>query len=259
MSTKIGSASADKPSAKRRQLEAVVIPESDKYRKAPGPRKSAAKPSAGGTKTQTKTAANATRPVKDKGTPRQKPTQDTEGPATKGPTQRVIRRVHAVIEVPIKVEDEEEELSRTPIDDRMGKVPSDRVPKPQTTVKKTTKPAGPPRTKSRTLQAYRDDEVTPPAPASVARRRKSGIDQDYYEPDEDIRNRANFEDSSVRHRPPSRRKSIRELKESDFEYHEDEEEVEDTDADELNIGVRLLLPPFLRMAELYSFLLAGGL
>ena len=236
-STKIGSASIDKPAYKRRQLEAVVIPSRDKPSKAPGPRKSIGKPSACGTKTQTKTAANTTRPVKDKATPKQKPTQNPEGSATKDPTQRVIRRVHAVVEVPIKVEDDEDEFMRTPVNDTKGRAPSDKDPKPSTTIKKA-KPAEPPRAKNKSWQVYRDNDATPPALAPAPRRRKSGMDQDYYEPDEDTQNRRSQGNADVKQRPPSRRKSIRELRESDFEYREEDEE-EETDADEMNLGVRI--------------------
>jgi len=254
-STKIGSGSVDKPPAKRRQLEAVVIPVSERPYKAPGPRKSIGKPSAGGTKTQTKATANATRPVKDKGTPKQRSTQNSEGSATRGPTQKVIRRVHATVEVPIKVEDDEDELVLTPVIDTRGRVLPDKSPKPLKAVKKATKPAEPPRIKGKSWQAYRDDDAIPPAPTQVPKRRKSGVDQDYYDPDEDIYNWRSLEDANVRHRPPSRRKSIRELRESDFEYREGEEEEEETDTDELNLGVGLLLDGFLSgiLTEPYSF------
>jgi len=234
-STKIGSASIDKPNYKRRQLEAVVIPSGDKPSKAPGPRKSIGKPSAGGIKTQPRTTTNTTRPVKDRATPKQKSTQNPEGSAAKTSTQRVIRRVHAVVEVPIKVEDEDE-LVRTPVIDTRGGAPSDRDLKPSTTIK--TKSTELPRAKNKSGQVYRDDDPTPPAPATAPRRRKSGIDQDYYEPDQDTQNWQGQENANARKRLPSRRKSIRELKESDFEYREEDEE-EETDADELNLGVRL--------------------
>ena len=240
-STKIGSASADKPPAKRRQQDAVLIPH---RQRAPAPRKSTGKPPAGGIKTQAKAVTNATRPVKDKGTPKQKPTQNPESSTTKGPTQRVIRRVHAVVEVPIKVEDEDEELERTLVEDGKGRVPSNKGPRPSTTTKKITKPSETSWTKSQTLQAYREEDVTPPAPAPLPKRRKSGVDPDYYEPDEDPYQQRGQEDANVKHRPPSRKKSIRELKESDFEYREEEDE--DSDTDELNLGVRfsfLLLAP----------------
>ena len=238
-STKIGSASVDKPPLKRRQLEAVVIPYSTKPSKAPVPRKSIGKPSAGGTKTQTKTVTNATRPVKDKATPKQKSTQNPGGTATEGCTQKVIRRVHAIVEMPIKVEDDEDELMRTPVNDMKGRAPPDKDHKPPKTVKRTTKPAEPQRTKNTSWQANRDDDATPPAPSHVLRRRKSGIDKDYYEPGEDTYHWQSQEGANVRHRPPSRRKSIRELRESDFEYHEEEED-EETDADELNLRVGTL-------------------
>ncbi|KAF9781576.1 hypothetical protein BJ322DRAFT_1077015 [Thelephora terrestris] len=230
-STKIGSASADKPSTRHRQPEAVFIPHPQR---APAPRKSTGKPPVGGTKTQTKTATNPTRPVKGKVAPRQKPTQNPEGTATKGPTQRVIRRVHAVVEVPIKVEDEEDELGHTLVEDRKGRVPSDRDPRPSTSVKKVSKPGETSRTKSKTLAVYRDEDVTPPAPAPIPKRRKSGVDTDYHEPDEEADRRRGQEDSNVKHRPPSRRKSIRDLRESDFEYREEEDDESDTD--ELNLG-----------------------
>lgn len=235
-STKIGSASVDKSAYKRRQLEAVIIPGGDKPIKAPGPRKSIGKPSAGGTKTQTRTTANTTRPVKDKATPRQKSTQNPEGSKTKDSTQRVIRRVHAVVEVPIKVEDEDE-LVRTPVIDARGRAPLDRDLKLSTTTK--TKTTELPRAKNKSGQVYRDDDPTPPASATAPRRRKSGMDKDYYEPDQDTQNLRGQEHANVRKRPPSRRKSIRELKESDFEYREEDEE-EETDTDELNLGVGLL-------------------
>jgi hypothetical protein len=240
-STKIGSASVDKPHYKRRQLEAVVLHNRDKPSKALGPHKSAGKPPAGGTKAPTKSATNTTRPVKDKVTPKQKPTQNPEGSATKGPTERVIRRVHAIVEVPIKVEDDEDELVGTPVGDTKGRAHSGKDPKPSTTVKKT-KAAEPPRAKNKSREAHRDDDATPPAPtpAPAPRRRKSGIDKDYYEPGEDAQNLRSRENANVRQRPPSRRKSIRELRESDFDYREEDEE-EETDADELNLGVR---PPF---------------
>jgi len=174
--------------------------------------------------------------VKDKATPKQKSTQNPEGSATKGPTQRVIRHVHAVIEVPVKVEDDEDDLARTPVNDTKGRAPA-KDPKPSTTIKQT-KSTEPSKTKNKSWQVYRDDNVTPPAPASAPRRRKSGIDQDYYEPDNDTQTLRSQENANVRQRPPSRRKSIRELRESDFEYREEEDE--ETDADELNLGVRLV-------------------
>ena len=230
---------------KRVQLEAVVVPRRDKPSKATGPRKSNGKPSTGGPKTQAKTAANTTRPVKDKVTPKQKSTQNPEGSATKGPiTQRVIRRVHATVEVPVKVEDDEDELVRTPVLDANGRTLPDKDPKPSTSAKKTAKSTELSRVKSKSWQAHRDGDVTPPASAPVPRRRKSGADQDYCEPDEDAYNWRSMGSSNVRNRPPSRRKSIRELKESDFEYREEDED-EETDADELNLGVTpaLLTPP----------------
>ena len=209
------------------------------------------KPLASGIKTQTKTATNTTRPVKDKATPKQKSTQNPEGSATKTHTQRVIRRVHAVVEVPVKVEDDQDELARIPLNDTRGRALSDKDPKPSTT--KKIKPKNPPRAKNQSWQACRDDDATPPTPAPTLRRRKSGIDQDYYEPDEGTQNRRNQENPTARQRPPSRRKSIRELKESDFEYHEEDEE-EETDADELNLGVRLSFDGLLwQRAERCSF------
>jgi len=255
-STKIGSGSVDKPPGKHRQLDAVIIPIGEKSYKAPGPRRPIGKPPAGGTKTQTKATTNATRSTKDKGTPKQRPTQNSEGSATKGPTQKVIRRVHATVEMPIKVEDDEDEFARTPVNDARGRAPSDKNPKPSKTAKKATKPAEPPRTKSKSWQAYRDDDATPPAPTQVPKRRKSGIDQDYYDPGEDIYQWRSLEDANVRHRPPSRRKSIRVLRESDFEYREGDEEEEETDTDELNLGVCLLLDGFFSdtLAEPRSFL-----
>lgn len=259
-STKIGSASVDKPSLKRRQLEAVVIPKSVKPSNAPVPRKSTGKPPAGGTKTQTKTVTNVARP--HKAAPKQRATQNEEGSATEGPTQKVIRRVHAIVEVPIKVEDDEDEFEHTPVNDTKGRAPPAKDPKPSKTVKKTTKPTEPQRTKSKGWQAYMDNDATPPAPAPVDRRRKSGVDKDYHEPGEDTYSWQSREDANVRRRPPSRRKSIRELKESDFEYHEeDEDEDEETDADELNLTVRLPLDMFFwqRAERRYPFLLAEEL
>jgi len=216
-------------------MEAVVIPVSDKHYKVPGPRKSAGKPSAGGTKTQTKTASSTTRQVKDKAPPKQKSTQNPEGSTAKGPTQKVIRRVHATVEIPIKTEDDEDVLGLTPISDTEGRAPPASGSKPSKTVKKTTRAAEQPREKSKSWQVYRENEndVTPPAP--VSKRRKSGADQDCYEP-EGIYDWPTIEDANVRRRPPARRKSIRDLRESDFEYHEEEDE-EETDADELNLGV----------------------
>jgi len=221
-------------------MEAVVIPVSDKSHKASGPRKSTGKPSAGGTKTQTKTAANATRQVRDKAPPKQKSSQNAEGFTTKGPTQKVIRRVHAVVDVPIKTEEDEDELWCTPTGDIKGRTLPNDDPKPSKAVKKTVRAAEPPREKSKSWQVYREDDndVTPPAPVSTSKRRKSGVDQDYYEPGEDVYDGRNLENANVRHRPPARRKSIRDLRESDFEYREgEEEEEEETDADELNLGV----------------------
>lgn len=188
-------------------------------------------------KSQTKTATNATRPVKDKAAPKQKLTQQPGSSTTKAPTQKVIRRVHAVVEVPIKVEDDEDEFVHTPVDDIKGRPPPDKNIKPSKTVKKTTKSAELPRAKSQSWQVWRDDDddAAVPPPPSVPKRRKSGVDQDYYEP-EDVSNWRSLEDANVRHRPPSRRKSIRDLKDSDFEYRE-EEEGEESDADELNLGV----------------------
>ncbi|KAF9644144.1 hypothetical protein BDM02DRAFT_3122355 [Thelephora ganbajun] len=236
-STKIGSASVDKLPLKRRQLEAVIIPNSDKASKASGLRKPVGKPSAGGIKSQTKTVTNATRPVKDKDTPKQKLTQKPEGFPTKGPTQKVIRRVHAIVEVPIKIEDNEDELVRTPVDNRKAEAPPDKDLRLSKVIKKATKSTGPPRTESKSWQVYRDNDATPPAHAQIPKRRKSGIDQDYCEPDEAIHNWRSLEEANVRHRPPSRRKSIRELRESDFEYREEDDD-EETDTDELNLGQR---------------------
>jgi hypothetical protein len=237
-STKIGSASVDKPSTKRRRLEAIPIPNVEKPQKAPGPRKSAGRPPAGGTKAQTKTAASTSRSAKDKGTSKQKPTQNKEEPVSKGPTQRLIRRVHAVVEVPIKVEDEEEEVGDPPDDGRKGRVPSDTYAKSSTAAKKATKSTELSRTKTKALPAHGDEDVTPSASAHIPKRRKSGIERDYYEPDEDTHGLENREDVNARRRPPSRRKSIRELRESDFEYREEEEDQE-SDTDELNLGVGL--------------------
>lgn len=219
-------------------MEAVVVPVSEKQYKASGPRKSAGKPSTGGTKTQTKTATNATRQAKDKAPPKQKSMQNPEASTSKGPTQKVIRRVHAVVEVPIKTEDDEDELWRTPTGDVKGRALPNGDLKSSKTVKKTTRAAEQPREKSKSWQVYREDDndVTPPAHAAVPKRRKSGADQDYYEPSQDTQ--GYLEDANVRHRPPARRKSIRDLRESDFEYREEEEdEEEETDADELNLGV----------------------
>lgn len=183
--------------------------------------------------------------MKDKVTPKQKSTQNPEGSTTKGPiTQRVIRRVHATVEVPVKVEDDEDELVRTPVLDADGRTLPDKDPKPSTSAKKTTKSTQLSKVKSKSWQAHRDGDATPPASAPVPRRRKSGVDQDYCEPDEDAYNSRSMGSSNVRNRPPSRRKSIRELRESDFEYGEEDED-EETDADELNIRVTfaLLTPP----------------
>ena len=218
-------------------MEAVVVPVIDKNYKATGPRK---KPPAAGIKPQTKTAANATRQVKDKAPPKQKSTYNAEGSTTKGPTQKVIRRVHAVVDVPIKTEEDEDELWRTPTGDIKGRTLPDGDPKPPKTVKRTVRAAEPPREKSKSWQVYREDDndVTPPAPVSISKRRKSGVDQDYYEPNEDVYDRRGLENANVRHRPPARKKSIRDLRESDFEYHEEEDkEEEETDADELNLRV----------------------
>lgn len=178
--------------------------------------------------------------MKDKATQKPKPKQNPEGSTTKGPTQRIIRRVHAVVEVPVKVEEEDEdELVRTPINDSKGRAPPEKDPRPPTAAKKTIKSAELPRAKSKSWEVYRDDDVTPPASAPIPRRRKSGIDRDYYEPDGDTYNRRNQESADVRKRPPSRRKSIRELRESDFEYREEDEE--ESDGDELNLVVRFSL------------------
>ena len=232
----------------------AVVPVNDKNHKASEPRKSTGKPSAGGTKAQTKTAASATRQVKDKAPPKQKPTQNVEGSTTKGPTQKVIRRVHAVVDVPIKTEEDEDELWRTPISDLRGRTLPNSDPKPSKTVKKTVRAAELPREKSKSWQVYREDDnnVTPPASVSISKRRKSGVDQDYYEPNEDAHNLRSLENANVRHRPPARRKSIRDLRESDFEYHEEEEEEEEeTDADELNLGVGwLIITQFWYLAQL---------
>ena len=232
-STKIGSTSIEKPTAKRRQLEAVV----DRPQKASGPRKSTGKPPAGGTKAQTKTVTNTSRAVKGKGISNQTSLQNPEGSASKGPTQKVIRRVRAVVEVPIKVEDEEEFVHDL-VDDRKGTVPSNKDHKPSTAVKKAVRPVQSSRANDKALSQYMDDDATPPAPDPLPKRRKSGIDRDYYEPDEDAYNWRNQGDTNVRHRPPPRRKSIKELRESDFDYREDEGEESDTD--ELNLGVGFL-------------------
>ena len=252
-STKIGLASVNKPPLKRRQLEAIVLPNGNKPPKAPGPRKSVGKPPAGGSKTQAKATATATRPVKDKTTPKQKLTQKPECSVTKAPTQKVIRRVHAIVEVPVKVEDNEDEFVRTLVGAK-GRAPSDKDPKPSKAVKKAAKPAEPPRAKNKSWEAHGDDNATPPA--TVLRGRKSGVDQDYYEPDRDIRGWSSLEHANVRHRPPSRRKSIRELRESDFEYREEEDDEEETDADELNLGVGPLLDGLFpwHLAKFYPFL-----
>jgi len=221
-------------------MEAVVVPVNDKHQKASGPRKSTGKSSTGGTKTQTKTAANMTRPAKDKAPPKQKPTQNAEGSTTNGPTQKVIRRVHAVVDVPIKTEEDEDDLWGTPAGEIKGRTLPNSDPKPSKSVKKTVRAAEPPREKSKSWQVYREDDndVTPPAPVSISKRRKSGVDQDCYEPSEDVYDWRSLENANVRHRPPARKKSIRDLRESDFEYHEgEEEEEEETDADELNLGV----------------------
>lgn len=237
---------------KRRQIGAVVVPVNDKNHKASAPRKPTGKPPAGGAKAQTKTAANATRQAKDKVPPKQKPTQNAEGSTTKGPTQRVIRRVHAVVDVPIKTEEDEDELWHTPTDDIKARALLNGDPKPSKTVKKTARAAELPREKSKSWQVYREDDnnVTPPATVSMSKRRKSGVDQDYYEPSEDVHDWRNLENANVRHRPPARRKSIRDLRESDFEYHEEEDEEEETDADELNLGVGCPLTiPFWYLAQ----------
>ena len=245
------SASTDKAPSKRRKLDAVVVPYRDKPPKAAGPRKSNGKPSIGEPKTQAKISANATRSAKEKAAPKQKATNNPEGSATKGTvTQRVIRRIHATVEVPVKVEDDEDELVRTPVIDENGRTLPDKDPKPSTSAKKAAKSTEPSRVKSKSWQAHRDNDVTPPASASVPRRLKSGVDPDYYEPDEDSYNRRSLDGSNVRNRPPSRRKSIRELRESDFEYRE--EDGDETDADELNIGVTFsLLTPSRRQTDHY--------
>lgn len=219
ISTKIGSASIENPPVKRRQLDTVVVPTTNRSQKTSGPRQSAGKPPAGGTKVQTKTVKNPSRPAKGKGTPNQKPSQNTEGSTSKRPIQKLIRRVHAIVEVPIKVEDEEDDFD--PVNDRKGKVPSDKNHKSSMAIKKASKPVEP-------SPLCMDDDATPPAP----RRRKSGTDREYHELDED---------ENVRRRPPPRRKSIRGLRESDFEYFEDEEEAgEDSAVDMPNLGVRFL-------------------
>jgi len=135
------------------------------------------------------------------------------------------------------MEDEEDEFVRTPVNDKKGRGPSDKDTKPPKTVKKATKSAEPSRSNGKSWQARTDDnDATPPAPSQAPKRRKSGVDQDYYEPDRDAYNWQSLESANVRQRPPSRRKSIRELRESDFEYREEEDE-EETDADELNLRV----------------------
>lgn len=231
-STKIGSATVEKPTAKRRQLEAVVVPNVDKPQRASGPRKSTGKPPAGATKAPAKTVASTSRPAKGKTVPNQKPVTKPEGSASKGPTQKLIRRVHAIVEVPIKVEDEEEEPVHDLTDDKKGRIPSDKAPKPSTALTKAARLSGPSRTKGRVSPLYMDDDITPPAPDPLPNRRKSGIDRDYYEPDEDVCGRRNQEDTNARNRPPPRMKSIRDLRESDFEYIGEE-----SDTDELNLGV----------------------
>ena len=229
-STKIGSAFGEKPPARKRRVGAAV----DRPQK--GSRKSTGKPSAGGANAQTKTVTNTSRSTKGKGTVNQQPPQNPEASTSKGSTQRVIRRVRAIVEVPIKVEDDEEELEHDLFDDRNGTVPSEKDPKPSTAVKKAARPSRP---NNKTLPLYMDRDATPPAPGPLSKRRKSGIARNYDEPDEDAYNHQSQEDANVRHRPPPRRKSIRELRESDFEYHEgEEEEGEETDTDELNLGVR---------------------
>ena len=234
-STKIGSASVDEPSLKRRQLDAIFIPTNCKLFKTPVTHKSIGKPSAGGTRTQTKTVTNTTRPVQDKAAPKQKSAQNSDGCATEGPVQKVISRVHTV-GVNIKIEDDEDGLLCTPVNDTKWRAPPDNDSKPSKTVKRATKPVGPQRTGNKGLPAYMDDDATP---APVPRRRKSKIDEeDYYEPSGDAYSWQSREDANVRRWPPPRRKSIRELRESDFEYHEEEED-EETDADELNLRVRL--------------------
>lgn len=152
--------------------------------------------------------------------------------------------------MPIKVEDEEE-LVHDLVNDRIGRVPSDKNIKSSTTLKKVTRLTEPSQTENET--SYMDGDVTPPAPGPLPRQRKSGTDPDLAA----YRSRSQKE-VNVRHRPPPRRKSIRELKESDFEYREDEEEAgEESDTDELNIGVRCLFLCFLLpLAEFCSFPLA---
>ena len=233
-STKIGSVSGEKPPARHRQAEAVA----ERPQKASGPRKSTGKLSAAGTKTQTKTATNTSRPTtKTKNTLNPKSLQNPEGSASKGPTQKVIRRVHAIVEVPIKVEDDDEELTHDLVNVRKGRVSSNKGPNPPTAIRKAARVVEPTRTNGKPLPSCMDGDGTPPAP--LPRRRKSGIDREYLEPDEDQNCYRSEEDVNVRHRPPPRRKSIKELKNSDFEYLEDEEE-EGEESDELNLGVRSL-------------------
>jgi len=139
--------------------------------------------------------------------------------------------------VPIKVEDEEEELVDYLVGDRKARVPSDKDPKPPTAVKKASRFAESSRMRNAALPLHMDDDVTPPASGPLPKRRKSGIDHDYIEPDEDAGDRRRRGDANVKHRPPPRRKSIRDLRDSDFEYREHEEEAgEESDADELNLG-----------------------
>ena len=164
-SMKIGSASVDKPYLKRQPIDAVFIP--IKPSKAPVPRKSIRKPSAGGTQTQTEAVMDTARPVKEKAAPKQKPPQDPEDSATE------VRTI-----VDIKVENDEDWLLRTPVNDTKGRAPPDKD-------SKTAKSAGPQQTENKGLQAYMDDGATPPTPAPVPRRRKSRINEDYHEPGED--------------------------------------------------------------------------
>ena len=239
-STKIGSVTVEQPLAKRRQLEAAV----NRPQKASGPRKSTGKPPAGGTKTQAKTGTNTSRPAKGKGTLNQKPSQNGEGSASKGPVQRLIRRVHATVEVPIKVEDEEEKL----VDSLANDKKADKDPKLSTAIEKAPRFTEQSRMNNKTLPLHVDDDSTPPAPGPLPKRRKSGIERDHNERDKNVYNWRNQEDVNFRHRPPPRRKSIRELRDSDFEYHErEDEEGEDSDTDELNLGVRFLFCFFFGM------------
>lgn len=162
--------------------------------------------------------------------------------------QRLIRRVHATVEVPIKVEDEEEKLVDSLANDKKGKIPPEKDPKLSTAIEKDPRFTEQSRMNNKTLSLHVDDDSTPPAPGPLPKRRKSGIERDHNERDKNVYNWRNQEDLNFRHRPPPRRKSIRELRDSDFEYHErEDEEGEDSDTDELNLGVRFLFCFFFGM------------